>query len=219
MSIPPHEYRAIITTEVAHPKEVADFFRFRKWLFIDRCGWRLPFTAAGERDQFDGADTEYCLLYDRDRLIGGFRAIRTDFPYLAEGVFPELATVRPFPRTPLAWEISRFGVLSGNNDRTAAKLNYALMFKFAALKRATCLVAIADLTYERFLAMLGVQTSRYGPPQEIGRNAFGEPLMAVAGEISLHAQDPARMSYFADIANNLEITDATHVLGRPLVSA
>lgn len=219
MSIPLRSYKAIITTECAAPNEVAGFYRFRKQLFVDKCGWELPFDTYGERDQFDRTDTEYCLLYREGMLIGGFRAIRTDFPYLAQAIFPQLASGRPFPRSPLAWEISRFGVLSAHNDRAAAKINYALMFRFARMRSASSLVAIADLAYERFLSALGVRTLRYGPPQHIGRNAFGETLTAVAGEIPLRGQDVARLAYFDDIASSLEIDDATHVLGRSLVPA
>lgn len=219
MSIPLREYRAIITTQAATPQEVAQFYLFRKRLFVDKCGWNLPFNELGERDQFDKPDTEYCLVYHEDALIAGFRAIRTDRPYLGQTVFPQLASSRSFPRTPAAWEISRFGVMTLSGERSIARMNYALMFKFAQMRNASSLVAIADLTYERFLSVLGIKTHRYGPPQEIGRNAFGESLIAVAGEIPVHDQDTLRTAYFAEISQNLEITDAAHVFGCSLVSA
>jgi len=219
MSIPLHDYRAIITTQADNPQEVAEFYLFRKRLFVDRCGWGLPFDELGERDQFDTHRTEYCLLYHEGVLVAGFRAIRTDFPYLAQTIFPQLASFRPFPCSTVAWEISRFGVMAPHSERLVARINYALMFKFAQMRRASSLVAIADLTYERFLSVLGIQTHRYGPPQEIGRNAFGEPLVAVAGEIPLHNQSTLRAAYFAELSKNLEITDAAYVFGRSLVSA
>lgn len=219
MSIPLREYRAIITTQADNPQEVAEFYLFRKRLFVDQCGWGLPVDDFGERDQFDTPHTEYCLLYKKDALVAGFRAIRTDLPYLAQTIFPQLAKFRPFPRSTAAWEISRFGVMASRNERAVARINYALMFRFAEMRRASSLVAIADLTYERFLSVLGIKTLRYGPPQEIGRNAFGDPLVAVAGEIPLHDQDALRVSYFAEISGNLEITDAAHVFGRSLVPA
>ena len=219
MSIPLRQYRAIITTEADSPKEVAGFYLFRKGLFVDKCGWALPFDKDGERDQFDRPDTEYGLLYSEDSLIAGFRAIRTDRPYLAQTAFPQLATFRPFPRSVDAWEISRFGVMALHNERAVARINYALMFRFAEIRQASSLVAIADLTYERFLSLLGIKTRRYGPPQEIGRRAFCEPLITVAGEIPLLAQEALRIAYFAEISNNLEIDDAAHVFGRSLVSA
>ena len=219
MSIPLREYRAIITTQADDPQEVAKFYLFRKRLFVDKCGWELPFDELGERDQFDTPHTEHCLLYHEGVLVAGFRAIRTDFPYLAQTVFPQLASLRPFPCTTAAWEISRFGVMTSRNERVVARINYALMFRFAEMRRASSLVAIADLTYERFLSVLGIKTHRYGSPQEIGRNAFGEPLIAVAGEIPLHDQSALRAAYFAEISKNLEITDAAYVLGRSLVSA
>ncbi|TXH84776.1 MAG: hypothetical protein E6Q77_01915 [Rhizobium sp.] len=219
MSIPLHEYRAIITTQADTPQEVAQFYLFRKRLFVDKCGWDLPFNELGERDQFDKPYTEYCLVYHEDGLVAGFRAIRTDLPYLGQTIFPQLAGFRPFPRTPAAWEISRFGVMTSRNERTVARINYALMFKFAEMRRAASLVAIADLTYERFLSVLGIKTRRYGPPREIGRNALGQPLIAVAGEIPLHDQNVLRAAYFAEISKNLETTDAANVFGRSLVSA
>lgn len=219
MSIPLREYRAIITTQADNPQEVAEFYLFRKRLFVDKCGWELPFDEFGERDQFDTPQTEYCLLHHEDALVAGFRAIRTDLPYLAQTIFPQLASYRPFPRSTASWEISRFGAMAPRNDRVVARINYALMFRFAQMRRASSLVAIADLTYERFLSVLGIKAHRYGSPQEIGRNAFGEPLIAVAGEIPLHDQDTPRVSYFAEISKNLEINDAAHVFGRSLVPA
>lgn len=219
MSIPLHEYRAIITTQADNPKEVAALFRFRKQLFVEKCGWVLPSDESGERDQFDRPDTEHCLLYRDEILVGGFRAIRTDRPYLAQTIFPQLASVRPFPNSTSVWEISRFGVMASRGERATARINYALMFKFAEIRHATALVAIADLTYERFLSLLGIKTHRYGPPREIGRDAFGEELIAVAGEIPLHDQNAPRLAYFAEISKHLEIHDATHVFGRSLVSA
>lgn len=219
MSIPLHNYRAIITTQAENPQEVAEFYLFRKRLFVDRCGWGLPFDELGERDQFDTPRTEYCLLYLEEALVAGFRAIRTDLPYLAQTIFPQLASFRPFPLSAAAWEISRFGVMASHNERVIARINYALMFRFAQMRRASSLVAIADLTYERFLSVLGIKTRRYGLPQEVGCNAFGEPLVAVAGEIPLHDQSVLRVAYFAEISKNLEITDAAYVFGRSLVPA
>lgn len=212
-------YRAIICTEYYRPAVVDSFLEFRKALFVDALGWTLQVCDGRERDQFDTAAATYCALYDRNRLIGGFRAIRTDSEYLARSIFPHLAALKEFPKRTDTWEISRFGVLPSEARTVAARLNYSLMFDFARRRGATSLVAVVDLTYERFLSHLGIRTRRYGPPQVIGKNAFGAEICAVAGEIPLDEQTDPRFQKLIALAKQVEIEDATLVLGRHRVSA
>lgn len=197
---------------------VAEIQRLRKRIFIDRCGWSLSATEGREVDAFDTDDTVHAGLFENGRLCGTFRATRTDRPYLADTVFPELAVTEPYPRDARIWEISRFGVLGGD-EVDLARTTYALMFHFAERRRATSLVAIADLTYERFLRALGVRTRRYGPPRTVGDDAKGRPIVCVAGEIPLALQDTRRLSAFSSLLDRVEIHDAAHVLGRPRVPA
>lgn len=214
----PSRFRATFCTSAQNPVLADAHFRFRKALFVDTLGWTLRVEDGRERDQFDTEAATYCGLFERDRLIGGFRAVRTDHDYLARSVFPQLAALRDFPQRPDVWEISRFGVLPGE-QRLAAKINYSLMFQFARRRAATSLVAIVDLTYERFLKVLGIRTRRYGPPQAIGTNARGEPIQAVAGEIPLAEQHDPRFRALLALANQVEITDDTLVRGPRRVSA
>jgi acyl homoserine lactone synthase len=93
------------------------------------------------------------------------------------------------------------------------------MFWFARTRGARALVALADLTYERFLWRLGVRTRRYGEPQTIGANASGKPIVAVAGEIPLAAQCGRRFEGLTHLVQELEIIDEALVLGRECVSA
>ena len=147
------------------------------------------------------------------------RAWRTDRPYLAKDVFPTLAVVGPYPERADVWEISRFGVMPGDGAHALAYLNYALMFWFARQVGASSLVALADLTYERFLRTLSIRTRRYGPPRIIGTDARGRDLLAVAGEIPLAAQDPERLAALASLLTTVEITDAAEIFGPARVSA
>ena len=133
-------------------------------------------------------------------------------------MFPQLATGR-FPSDPDAWEISRFGVVTATAPAYVARLNYALMFRFAELRGAEALVALADLTYERFLSRMGIRTRRYGPPQVIGRDRDGRPLTALAGEIPLDLAENPGLTKFLDLGRQLEIHDATYVLGRARIPA
>lgn len=212
-------FRATICGEHQNPVVVDELLKFRKALFVDALGWNLEERDGRERDQFDTAAALYCALFDGARLIGGFRAIRTDGDYLARSVFPHLAPLKPFPQRPDVWEISRFGVLAGEERRLAAKINYSLMLQFALARGATSLVAVVDLTYERFLKALGIRTRRYGPPQIIGASRRGDPLWAVAGEIPLAEQNDPRFDALLALANQVEIDDVTMVLGRRRVSA
>jgi len=104
-------------------------------------------------------------------------------------------------------------------EARSARLNYALMFRFAELRQAEALVAMADLTYERFLQRMDIRTRRFGPPQVIGTDRRGRPLTAVAGEIPIGDADNPGLGKFLDLGRQLEISDATHVLGRSSIPA
>src|SRR5258708_29372453 len=184
MPHPFDRYHALITTEELDPAHVQAMFRLRKRLFVDHCGWMLSTIGEVERDQFDTWYTEHCLLFCGSDLVGGFRAIRTDYPYLTQSIFPQLA-VRRFPNRRNVWEISRFGVLPAAAEARSTRLNYALMFRFAELRGAEALVAMADLGYERFLQRMDIHTRRFGPPPNIGVASRGRAQTAVAGEIPI----------------------------------
>lgn len=211
-------YHAVITTEERDPQRVYAMLRLRKRLFVDLCGWQLATTGDIERDEFDTWYAEHCLLFSGPELVGGFRAIRTEYPYLTKSVFPQLA-VDCLPSSRDIWEISRFGVAPGGESAHVARLNYSLMFRFAELRGAEALVAMADLTYERFLTRMGIRTRRYGPPQVIGHDRVGRPLTALAGNIPLDLTENPGLTKFLNLARQLEIHDATYVLGRSRVSA
>lgn len=188
----PLRYRARIIGEGTEPGKLAAWFKLRKTLFVDLRGWQLDVTDEAERDAFDTPSATHVLLYRDDELIGGFRATRTDQPYLSRSVFPHLALTRPFPQRHDCWEISRFGILPVERQLEAARVNYALMFEFARRRRSHSLVAVADLPYERFLRTLGIATRRYGPPQTVGTDRDGCAIVAVAGEIALADQHGSR---------------------------
>jgi acyl homoserine lactone synthase len=195
------------------------FGRFRKQLFVDKLGWTLETRGEIEFDEFDTENAIFTVLIQNSVIIGGFRAIRTDNAYLASAVFPQLACWRPYPVSPDCWEISRFGVLCGENAGAVAQANYSAMFRFALRRQATALVALADPTYERYLATLGIRTLRYGPPTVIGHDRDGRPLQALAGEIPLTGQRSPRFLSLLKIVNAMEIVDETLVLGSDAIPA
>lgn len=210
---------AVFCHEDQDPDTVLKLHQFRKRLFVDTLGWQLPVSGEIERDQFDNDAAIHCALFVGETLVGGFRAIRTDGNYLAKQIFPHLATTRPYPSSHRKWEISRFGVEPGRRGLELARMNYSLMFRFAQTRQATGLVAIADLTYERYLAKLAIRTRRYGPPKVIGSDRFGRLIQVVAGEIPLAHQSGPKFSTLLHIANQVSIDDQALVLGRTRVSA
>ncbi len=211
--------RAIFCQALDEPDIVSELQRFRKRLFIDHAGWDLETTDDREVDQFDRPETIHCALYVGDLLVGGFRAIRTDSPYLAKSVFPQLASIREYPSRRDAWEITRFGILPNYASDSLARLNYGLMFLFAEMRQATSLVAIADLTYERYLRAIGIRTRRYGPPQIVGKDRFGRDHLCVAGEIPVTDQSATRVAPLIALTRSIEVHDATLVRRSTAISA
>jgi acyl homoserine lactone synthase len=190
-------------------------FEFRKEVFVDRLGWKLEVIDGLERDDFDHFGTINCALLDGDQVVGSFRAIRCDRPYLSACVFPTLAQLEPYPMTWDAWEISRFAAI----DRAVSWPLYAAMLNFGWTRHARALVALVDLGHERVLRGHRVKVRRYGPPTLVGSDRAGRPIMAVAGEIPLHEQSQALHEAAARALSKLELTDETLVLGPDRVSA
>ncbi len=193
--------------------------RFRKRLFVDYLGWPLKVAGQQEIDQFDLPNTVYATLSADGNLLGSFRAIRADQPYLAERVFPGLATTRAYPKRADIWEISRFGVMPGPDGRLAADALYALMFQFALMRRAKALVAITDLFHERQLSRRGIRTRRYGKPTAYGFDSRNRPMTLVAGEIPLEGQDESNLRDLLSTLNGVTINDQTLVFGRARIPA
>ena len=211
--------RAIITRGDQDTDVVGAFGQFRKRLFINQLKWPLRSFRNEEVDQFDSDDAIYCVIFFEQKVVGGFRALPTDGAYLARAIFPQLASDRPYPASSDVWEISRFGIAAGTHSSgTLSRLNYGLMFRFAQRRQLRALVAIADLTYERYLHAIGIRTTRYGQPQSI-RSDGSTPVDIVAGEIPIATQTPACLQKLTSALNTVEIIDETLVFGRSRISA
>lgn len=212
-------YRAIFGREQDFEPELSvDLMRFRKRLFVDTFGWDLAVDGDRERDQFDTPSAIYCAVFCGSELVGMFRLIRTDGPYLSASVFQDLALLDQFPKRSDAWEVSRFGVMAPD-VRQASAVNHAMMFYFARTTSVRTLVAVTDLTYERALHQLGIRTRRYGPPGVVGIDRQGKAIQGVAGEIPMALQGGLKFQRLIDLSNSVEIEDASHVFRHQRVSA
>jgi acyl homoserine lactone synthase len=211
-------YRAAFFTLRSNPELSRNLFVFRTRLFVDELGWPLPMQDGVERDQFDTPSAIYCvLLHDNDQIVGCFRALSCDGPYLGKTVFPHLATARSFPASPHHIEISRFGVNS--SDQAASMRLYSLMLRLALEKGASSLVAIADLFHERLLNRMGLKTVRYGHPAIVGYREDGTWILAVAGEIPIPRELSPRLRDLLHLTEQMEVGDETPVFRRQRLSA
>jgi acyl homoserine lactone synthase len=210
---------AVLWTAGSYPELLEEFGRFRRRLFVEKLRWDLKCTDLVEFDEFDTGSTIYGAVIEDGTLTAAFRAVSTLDRYLAEAVFPVLATSFPYPKRADAWEISRFGAIPRGGGNTTADTLYGLMFLFASIVGARSLVAVTDLMHERHLARRGVRTRRFGPPQYCCKDATGSPLKLVAGEIPLEHQDLARVQALKATLNKVEIDDQTLVLGRSRIPA
>lgn len=206
------ELSATIFTRGSHPLLAARLFRFRHQLFVQELGWSLETRNSLECDEFDTEHAVYCALLAERRMIGCFRAISCDRPYLAQQKFPHMASLRPYPTLPDHLEISRLGVLSGY--RAASASLYSLMVRVALARKATALVALAELSHERHLNRIGLRTQRYGDRQIVGFRDDGGWILGVAGEIRLPVTPPPPLTTLLNLTRTMDIDDEAHLLGR-----
>jgi N-acyl-L-homoserine lactone synthetase len=211
--------QAYIFRALDNESRAEDVARFRKQLFVDTLKWNIEVTSEREQDAFDRDDTVYAALYRNSRVIGAYRAIRSDHPYLAEVVFPDLATTRTYPKRYDTWEISRFGVLPSEARNGAANVLYALMFHFALIRSVSSLVAVTDLVHEKYLSRLGVKSRRFGKPQPYDLTGGNTVRQLVAGEIPIRRQDEAPIQFLLSTLNGVPIHDQTLVFGRRRIQA
>jgi hypothetical protein len=113
------KYKAVFFSAATNPDLTRSLLRLRHALFVRELGWALAVENGYERDEFDTDDAVYCALSADGQMIGCFRAISCDRPYLAHTIFSHLATSRPFPMSADYVEISRFGVLAAYRQASA----------------------------------------------------------------------------------------------------
>lgn len=103
---------------------VANFFKFRKQIFIDQMSWPLHHAEGIEFEQYDTFDTAYVIAHRNGEVMGGARLKRTDKLYgegrvvysymirdahlgLLPGMPNDLCYKSP-PVDPRSWELTRF---------------------------------------------------------------------------------------------------------------
>ena len=219
MQICPPHYHAIIFEGWRNPAEVIAQQQFRKRLFVDELGWDLVHKDGLEYDEFDTANAIFCSLYLGDEIMGCWRAVRTTNEYLGKKIFPQLATLRPYPSHPDIWEISQLGVIRHPQRPLSGEHIYSLMFHFACTRNVQSLCGVVSPIHNRNFLISGIKTRRYGPPQEVARDARGRPITVFFGEIRMSDQLTEPLNNVLNSIKRLELQDDGLVFGRTPVSA
>jgi N-acyl-L-homoserine lactone synthetase len=186
---------------------------------VEKLGWDLTTENDLETDQFDTHRSVYAAIYSGKDVVGSFRAIKADAPYLAKTVFPQLATTRPYPVRSDYWEISRFGAWPGSHFLGVSSLLYALMFRFALMHQAKSLVAVTDLIHERYLTKRAIRTRRFGSPVNFPCERHPKGFTLVAGEILVRDQSKIHLANMLSYLDGVTVNDTTLVLGRSRLQA
>lgn len=156
-------------------RKLDGMFRLRHEVFKERLDWEVGSQAGRERDMFDDLDPVYIVCENQGEVLGSWRLLPTTRPYMLKDVFPELLYGMPAPEAEDVWEISRFAVSKRvvTNDslgtiNTVTNLLLEQLFTFAARRKISRIVAVADVRFERILKRAGLLTQRFGPPLQIG---------------------------------------------------
>jgi N-acyl-L-homoserine lactone synthetase len=159
----------------AASRQLEGMFRLRHEVFKERLDWEVGSQGGKERDMFDDLDPVYIVCEDGGEVLGSWRLLPTTQPYMLKDVFPELLYGMPAPQAPDVWEISRFAVskrIASNESlgtiNTVTNLLLEQLFNFAARRKISRIVAVADVRFERILRRAGLLTQRFGPPMQIG---------------------------------------------------
>ena len=155
-------YSAHVFRGADRPEELARAQRFRRIELVEGLGWDLTVIDGREVDEFDNADALHCLIRSEGEIVGYFRTIRTDRPYLAATKFPALATLRPYPSSPIAWELSRIAVKSSERRFETALHLYSTMMQVVGRRGGLAICGFVDTNHERLFGRAGLITERYG---------------------------------------------------------
>lgn len=159
----------------------------RAKVFRDRMGWAVPILGGMEIDGYDALEPHYMVIRGDDQHICGcWRMLPTLGPYMLKDTFPELAQGATLPEEENIWELSRFAIETDGDNRFGfaerAKEAMRAIVNFADAQGISKYVTVTTTAVERLLRHSGVETTRMGPPLQIGVEK------AVALEIHLGAK-------------------------------
>ncbi|TFW31229.1 acyl-homoserine-lactone synthase [Duganella callida] len=153
--------------------ELRDIHVLRAKVFRDRMGWEVPILGGMEIDGYDALEPHYMVIRnDAQRICGCWRILPTMGPYMLKDTFPELVQNGTLPEDETVWELSRFAIETEGDNRYGfaerAKEAMRGIVNFADEQGISKYVTVTTTAVERLLRHAGVETTRMGPPLQIG---------------------------------------------------
>jgi acyl-homoserine lactone synthase len=155
-------------------REIEEFHRLRKAVFVDELGWRIPVQPGGlEIDQYDDERAVYGFSFDaNEQLTMACRYRPTDDRSLLMDVFAHaLAPGEPDPTGPGVWEITRGICLESGGARHNQRRRACQMITPLELTRAaggTRCVAFAEVRLLPLFIQMGWRVRLLGDPIDFG---------------------------------------------------
>lgn len=153
--------------------ELLDMHRLRRRIFKERMGWEVPVLDGLEIDGYDALEPYYMMIRCPKRnLLGCWRALPTDGPYMLKDTFPELLYGQDAPSDPGVWELSRFAVESDGPQGfgfSGVSLDVLReIVSFGIRMGIKHYVLVTTVAIERLMRNAGLTIARFGPPMRIG---------------------------------------------------
>ena len=154
-------------------KDLWEMHTLRAKVFSGRLGWEVPVMSGMEIDSYDALDPAYMVMRaPSGALLGCWRLLPTEGPYMLKDSFPQLLEGRDAPSDARIWELSRFALETdkencyGFSDMTMQC--FEAVIRFGLENGLSHYVTVTTTAMERLTRRAGVVTSRLGEPQRIG---------------------------------------------------
>ncbi|GAO39484.1 putative autoinducer synthesis protein [Sphingomonas changbaiensis NBRC 104936] len=187
-----------------YEREIEEFYRLRKAVFVDELGWNIPVRDGLEIDQYDDERAVYGFSFDYEhKLTMACRYRPTDDRSLLTDVFSHaMAPESGDPTGPGVWEITRGICLETGGARHNQRRRACQMLTPLELARAaggTKCVAFAEVRLLPGLITMGWRVNLLGDPTEFGQGT------GIAFEVD--ASDVA----IAKIRRDFDLPEHSHI--------
>jgi len=167
------------------PELMAQAWRLRHRVFLERLGWAVQSVDLLEIDPLDRLAVHLAVLVD-ERVTAYLRMLQASGPTLLHQHFAGLVP-ESIPRSPRVWEASRF-VVEPNHPKRAAAARRLVQegMRLGHDLGASQLVAVTEPHFETFLKRCGVPIARVADPMRVGHSTAG-PVYALVVATDINA--------------------------------
>lgn len=169
----------IVTPDRAldYQRQLDAMFRLRYRVFKQAMDWDVQCRNGMEWDDYDEMGPVYFMALDPfGELIGGWRMLPTDGPYMLREVFRHLLDGRPAPNRPSIWEVSRFAIddrfvrAAGTGAiKQVTREFFCALGEFSLANGISQNVCVIDRRVERLMKQVGCKQSWRTAPRRIGK--------------------------------------------------